>query len=46
MSTNILKTKENEIFNLNKKIIRMYKPIASKLEIPNADEKKLNYIHD
>ena len=29
MSTNILKTKENEIFNLNKKVMKLYKPISS-----------------
>jgi hypothetical protein len=44
MSTNILKTKDNEILNLNKKVMRMYKPIASQLEAP--DERKLNYMHD
>ena len=40
MSTNILKTKDSEIFNLNKKLMRMYKPIATKLETPNIDDKK------
>ena len=44
MSTNILKTKDNEILNLNKKVMRMYKPIASQLDEP--DERKFNYIHD
>ena len=44
MSTNILKTKDNEILNLNKKVMRMYKPIASKLDEP--DERKFNYMHD
>jgi hypothetical protein len=44
MNTNILKTKDNEILNKNKKVMRMYKPISSQLEAP--DLRKLNYMHD